>query len=84
MYNSVKIYYNEYLSEHSRKLPGMQLYRGARLKKRDFNSLKPGVFIEMFGFMSTSKSLDSAKKFTDKDGYVFIINVKQREVPKKW
>lgn len=32
----------------------------------------------MFGFMSTSKSRQSAEKFTDSDGYLFIINVKER------
>jgi len=46
----------------------MTLYRGAKLKKKDFYSLNKGDFIEMFGFMSTSKSLSSAQKFTDKDG----------------
>jgi len=30
----------------------------------------------MYGFMSTSKSLESAKKFTDQDGYIFVISVK--------
>ncbi len=34
--------------------------------------------------MSTSKSLDSAKKFTDKDGYLFVIHVPEREIPQKW
>ena len=34
--------------------------------------------------MSTSKSLDSAKKFTDKDGFIFVIHIKERELPKKW
>jgi hypothetical protein len=38
----------------------------------------------MYGFMSTSKSLDSAKKFTDKDGYLFVIHVPEREIPQKW
>jgi hypothetical protein len=33
----------------------MTLYRGCKLSKKDFNQLKPGTFIEMFGFMSTSK-----------------------------
>ena len=56
----------------------MELYRGARLKKRDFNCLEPGVFIEMYGFMSTSKSIETAKKFTDRDGYVFVIHVEER------
>jgi hypothetical protein len=38
----------------------MTLYRGAKLKKRDFRLLKAGDFIEMFGFISTSKSRASA------------------------
>ena len=58
-----------------RKVPKMELYRGAKLKKRDFQNLLPGTFIEMYGFMSTSKSIETAKKFTDKDGYVFVIHV---------
>lgn len=83
-YHAIKLYYQEYLKEHNRKIPAMELYRGAKLKLRDFNSLQPGVFIEMYGFMSTSKSLQSAKKFTDKDGYLFVIHVPEREVPVKW
>ena len=34
--------------------------------------------------MSTSKSLESAKKFADQDGYIFVIQVREREVPVKW
>jgi hypothetical protein len=62
----------------------MTLYRGAKLKKKDFYSLNKGDFIEMFGFMSTSKSLSSAQKFTDKDGYIFVIHVKERTMIKKY
>lgn len=65
-------------------MPAMTLYRGSKLKLRDFKSLQPGVFIEMYGFMSTSKSLESAKKFADQDGYIFVIQVKEREMPAKW
>lgn len=61
-------------------MPPMTLYRGARLKKRDYKMLREGDFIEMFGFMSTSKSRQSAEKFTDSDGYLFIINVKERSM----
>lgn len=61
-------------------MPEMTLYRGAKLRKRDFRALNAGDFIEMYGFMSTSKSLKSALKFTDKDGYVFVIHVKSREM----
>ena len=83
-YHSVKMFYNEFIKQHKRKIPKMKLFRGARLKKRDFNSLEPGVFIQMYGFMSTSKSEESAKKFTDKDGYLFVIHVEERDLPKKW
>jgi hypothetical protein len=38
----------------------MTLYRGTKLQKKDFMALKAGIFIEMFGFMSTSKSKASA------------------------
>jgi len=74
-YHAVKIFYEDYVKQNNRKIPAMELYRGAKLKSRDFKSLEPGVFIEMYGFMSTSKSLESAKKFTDKDGYIFVIHV---------
>lgn len=56
----------------------MTLYRGAKLKKKDFEELREGDFIEMYGFMSTSKSLKKAQKFTDKDGFIFVIHVKER------
>ncbi len=61
-------------------MPAMTLYRGARLKKRDYKMLRQGDFIEMFGFMSTSKSRQSAEKFTDSDGYLFIISIKERNI----
>ena len=38
----------------------------------------------MYGFMSTSKSIETARKFTDKDGYVFVIHVEEREILEKW
>ncbi len=38
-YHAIKLYYQEYLKEHNRKIPAMELYRGAKLKLRDFNSL---------------------------------------------
>jgi hypothetical protein len=83
-YHSIRLYYQHYLQHHSRKLPAMTLYRGARLKKRDFRSLKAGDFIEMFGFMSTSKSREAAERFTDADGYLFVINVPARTLPEKY
>jgi hypothetical protein len=56
----------------------MTLFRGCKLSKKDFNQLKPGVFVEMFGFMSTSKSEERALDFVDRDGYLFVIHVKKR------
>lgn len=66
----------------SRVLPKMTLYRGTRLKLRDFLFLKPGVFIEMFGFMSTSKKEEQAKKFAESaDSYMFVIHVNETTIP---
>lgn len=59
-YHAIKHYYNKDLSQSLRKIKAQTLYRGAKLRKRDFNVLQPGVFIEMFGFMSTSKNLQRA------------------------
>lgn len=59
-YHAIKYYYNKDLSQSLRKIKAQTLYRGAKLRKRDFNVLQPGVFIEMFGFMSTSKNLQRA------------------------
>ena len=59
-YHAIKLYYNKDLSQSLRKIKAQTLYRGAKLRKRDFNVLQPGVFIEMFGFMSTSKNLQRA------------------------
>jgi hypothetical protein len=33
------------LEKNNRKIIPQILYRGARLRMRDFNSLKPGIFI---------------------------------------
>jgi len=44
-YQSVKIFYQQFLKDNHRKVPEMTLYRGAKLKKRDFKSLNPGDFI---------------------------------------
>jgi hypothetical protein len=57
----------------------MTLFRGCKISKKDFSRLKEGVFVEMFGFMSTSKSEDRAKDFVDRDGYIFVIHVKKRK-----
>ena len=54
-YQAIKIFYKQYLDENKRVIPAQVLYRGAKLKRRDFEVLQPGVFIEMYGFMSTSK-----------------------------
>jgi hypothetical protein len=39
-FHSVKLFYQDFLKEKQRKLPAMTLYRGAKLKKRDFKQLK--------------------------------------------
>lgn len=54
------------------------------MRLRDFQCLSPGVFIEMFGFMSTSKNLERAKEFCDRDGYIFIITVPSLTIPRKF
>ncbi len=38
----------------------------------------------MFGFMSTSKNLERAKEFCDRDGYIFIITVPSLTIPRKF
>lgn len=38
----------------------------------------------MFGFMSTSKNLERAKQFCDRDGYIFVINVPALTIPEKF
>ena len=59
-YHSIKMFYTQDLVDNKRKIFQQTLYRGARLRKRDFNSLKVGSYIEMLGFMSTSKSFERA------------------------
>ena len=54
------MFYTQDLVDNKRKIFQQTLYRGARLRKRDFNSLKVGSYIEMLGFMSTSKSFERA------------------------
>lgn len=61
----------------------MTLYRGAKLRKKDFDSLKPGTFIEMYGFMSTSKSMKRAEMFTDNEGYIIVVHVRERVMSAK-
>ena len=60
-YHSVKMYYLHNLLKNKRKIPAQTVYRGAKLRKRDFNNLNIGTYIEMLGFMSTSKNLERAK-----------------------
>ena len=60
-YHSVKMFYMNDLVENGRVIPPQTLYRGAKLRLRDFLALKPDTYIEMFGFMSTSKNLERAK-----------------------
>lgn len=83
-YQAIKVFYKKDLEAWGRKIPAQTLYRGAKLRKRDFLVLKPGVFIEMFGFMSTSKNKQRAVEFTDRDGYIFIIHIPEMEIPKRF
>ena len=56
----------------------MKCYRGAKLTDKDFKFLKENVFIEMFGFMSTSTNEKEAKKFVnkkDKNKYLFVVHI---------
>ena len=63
----------------------MTLYRGARLNVGDLNRLRPGVFIEMYGFMSTSEKKDIALNFTDsKSGIIFKIQIPEMVIPEKY
>ncbi len=78
------MYYQKYLTEINRNIEDMVLYRGSKINKRDFESLKKGVFIEMFGFMSTSKNIERAKSFTDREGYIFVIHINKRNMLKKY
>ena len=59
-YQAITSFYKKDLHSWDRWIPAQILYRGATLKKRDFEILQPGVFIEMLGFMSTSKSKEKA------------------------
>ena len=34
--------------------------------------------------MSTSKSFERAVEFTDRDGYIFVIEVPKKSIPKKY
>jgi hypothetical protein len=77
-YHSIRLYYHNFLKESNEEVPEMTLYRGCKLSKKDVNQLKPGAFVEMFGFMSTSKSRERALEFVDRDGYLFVIHVKKR------
>ena len=74
-YHAVQHFYKRDMEKSSRRIAAQTLYRGAKLRQRDFRVLEPGVFVEMFGFMSTSKSLQRAQEFTDRDGYIFVIHV---------
>ena len=49
------------LVENNRVIPAQTLYRGTKLRLRDFKALIPNTYIEMFGFMSTSKNFERAK-----------------------
>ncbi len=38
----------------------------------------------MLGFMSTSKNLNRAKQFCDRDGYIFVISVPELTIPERF
>lgn len=83
-YHSIKQFYNHEMEQNKRKIHKKTVYRGTKMKKKDFRLLKKGVFIEMFGFMSTSKSLEKAATFTDESKYVFVIHIPEMIIPKKF
>lgn len=61
----------------------MTLYRGAPLSRSDFKTLQPGNFVELLGFISTSKSYEKAKGFLDrKDSYMLVFRIKKIEIKK--
>lgn len=74
-YHSIKLFYNTELEKKKRKIEAQTLYRGAILREKDFKKLKKSVYIEMFGFMSTSKNFNRAADFTQELGYIFVIHV---------
>ena len=77
------MFYLSNLLKNKRKIQAQTLYRGAKLRKRDFNNLANDTYIEMLGFMSTSKNLERAKEFTDKNGYLFVVEVPSMEISEK-
>lgn len=44
-YHAIKMIYMNELVENNRRIPAQTLYRGAKLRLRDFMSLVPGAFI---------------------------------------
>ena len=60
-YHAIKCFYKQ---NNKGKIKKQTLYRGAKIRKKDLEGLKPNVYIEMFGFMSTSKNFERAKEFT--------------------
>ena len=82
MYWAIKHYYKKYLEENERIIPKQTVYRGTKLKKHDLKSLEDNEdnsFIEIFGFMSTSKSIEKAKGFgikaEKKNPVLFVIEI---------
>ena len=59
-YNAIKLFYRERLIKNKRKIKPMTLYRGSKLSRSDLNKIRPGVYIEMYGFMSTSSDKEVA------------------------
>ena len=54
------------------------------MREKDFKCLKKNSYIEMFGFMSTSKNFERASDFADQAGYMFIITVPSMKIPEKY
>ncbi len=81
-YNAIKYFYNHTLQTQSNELPSYQLYRGASVKQMDFNQLKQGDFIELLGFVSTSKDETYVKDnfIRSKDDFLFIFTIKSRQL----
>ena len=54
------------------------------MRKKDFESLKENSFIEMFGFMSTSKNYEKATEFAGRSGYMFAIHIPNLTIPEEF
>lgn len=66
------------LEKNNDTIPAYTLYRGAPVKKGELNLLKKGSYIELLGFVSTSKNeqIVREKFLTKSDYYLFVITVR--------